>query len=222
MIHLRNSCFILIYCRLNIWDSPTSWNNNQAAFLDRLVSAGSKNGFRVLADDAKIGRTGAKYLIIFGARQRRLLPAHPRARGNIIPPSSPRPLRGRAERRWGERNLLLAVPLSLHRKRDTNHTIAVAGCWPTGGARKCTSTSLQMVDPFPPAFYTESGKGTLETTRYICTKSWGNKISNIPPHHRKLCVVCVTPLGYSLARFVSTIVDGRRGKQKQGMMMKAL
>ena len=30
---------------------------------------------------------------------------------NIIPPS-PRPLRGRAERRWGERNLLLAVPLS--------------------------------------------------------------------------------------------------------------
>ena len=143
------------------------------------------------------------------------------ARGNIIPPS-PRPLRGRAERRWGERNLLLAVPLSLHRKRDTNHTIAVAGCWPMGGARKCTSTSLQMVDPFPPAFYTESGKGTLETTRYICTKSWGNKISNIPPLHRKLCVVCVTPLGYSLARFVSTIVDGRRGKQKQGMMMKAL
>ena len=149
---MRNSCFILIYCRRNIWDSPTSCNNNQAAFLDRLVSAGSKNGFRVLADDAKIGRTGAKYLIIFGARQRRLLPAHPRARSgeyhSAVPASSPRS----CGEEMGRKESSARRP-SLHRKRDTNHTIAVAGCWPMGGARKCTSTSLQMVDPFPPAYY---------------------------------------------------------------------
>ena len=80
---------------------------------------------------------------------------------------------------------------------------------------------MKIIDPFPLTFYgtevngraMESGKGTLETR---------NKISYVPLHHRKLCVVCVTPLGYSLARFVSTIVYGRRGKQKQGMMMKAL
>ena len=48
--------------------SPTSCKNNVTAFLERLVSGESKNGFRVLADDAKIGKTGAEYLIIFGAR----------------------------------------------------------------------------------------------------------------------------------------------------------
>ena len=100
----------LLQARRNMWDSPTSWNNNQAAFLDRLVSAGSKNGFRVLADDAKIGRTGAKYLIIFGARQRRLLPAHPRARGNIIPPSPRRVLSEVVRRGDGEKGIFCSPP----------------------------------------------------------------------------------------------------------------
>ena len=37
------------------------------ATLDRPFHAECKNGFRVLADEPKIGRTGAKYIIIFGA-----------------------------------------------------------------------------------------------------------------------------------------------------------
>ena len=176
--------------------SPTSCNNNQVAHLDRLVSAGSKNGFRVLADDAKIGKTGAEYLIIFGARQRRLLPAHPRprARRNIIPsPSSPRS----CVKEMGRKESSARRP-SLPRKRDTNHTIAVGGCWLMGGARKFTSTSLQMVDPFPLTFYlgTEVNGRALEvgkvTTRYNCTKSMEKQNLQHTTHLRKLCVVCVT------------------------------